>query len=167
MVRDSVWITIAVALLTLSLWAIVNRPEQEPPWPKRIQGFCFQPMRAENDPTHGNLPSEQQVDEDLQFLQGRTHAVRTYSVEGVLGEIPRLAAQHGINVAVGAWLDFQTDHNEQEVARLLEVVPQATNVVRVIVGNEAVLRGDLTVDQLAVYLERVRAKLDVPVSTAE
>ena len=37
----------------------------------------------------------------------------------------------------------------------------------VIVGNESLLRGDLTVAELSAYLKRVRGKLGVPVTTAE
>jgi exo-beta-1,3-glucanase (GH17 family)/cellulose synthase/poly-beta-1,6-N-acetylglucosamine synthase-like glycosyltransferase len=167
MTRDNVLITIAVSLLTLGMWALVNMPEEEPPWPKRIQGFCFQPMRADHDPTRNIMPTVDEVAEDLDFLEGRTYAVRTYSVDGVLGEVPRLAASRGINVAVGAWLDADLEKNEREIARLIEMVPQQTNVVRVVLGNEAVLRGDLTVAQMTDYLDRVRAALGVPVSTAE
>jgi exo-beta-1,3-glucanase (GH17 family) len=37
----------------------------------------------------------------------------------------------------------------------------------VIVGNQAVLRGDLSVEQLTGYICRVRQQVMVPVSTAE
>ncbi|MBL8271035.1 glycosyltransferase, partial [Steroidobacter sp.] len=41
------------------------------------------------------------------------------------------------------------------------------NVIRLVIGNEAVLRGDLTVAQLAEQLDRVRDAVTQPVSTAE
>ena len=168
MSRYSVLIAISLALLTLSLWAVANRPEAEPPWPARIQGFSFSPYRAGQSPLEGRLPSVAEIDADLALLAGKTHAVRTYSMEGALAEIPRLAHAHGINVAVGAWIDTRLDNNESEVERLIEVAAaNRHNVVRAIVGNEALLRGDVDPERLTGYLERVRAALGVPVSTAE
>jgi exo-beta-1,3-glucanase (GH17 family)/cellulose synthase/poly-beta-1,6-N-acetylglucosamine synthase-like glycosyltransferase len=168
MSRYSVLIAISLALLTLSLWAMANRPEPEPPWPERIQGFAFSPYRAGQSPAEGRLPSVEEIDADLALLAGKTHAVRTYSMTGSLGEIPRLAQVHGINVALGAWIDAHPDSNEKEVQRLIEVAAaNPHNVVRAIVGNEAILRNDVDERQLIAYLERVRAALAIPVSTAE
>ncbi len=71
-------------------------------------------------------------------------------------------------MALGAWLDTRLDHNDAEIKRLLEIAQKhRRNVVRVIVGNEAVLRGDIPVAKLIQYLGKVRAKVKIPVSTAE
>ena len=168
MSRYSVLIAISLALLTLSLWAVANRPEPEPPWPERIQGFCFSPYRAGQSPLEERLPSVEEIDADLALLAGKTYAVRTYSMEGTLAEVPRLAEAYGINVAVGAWIDARLDNNESEVERLINVAAaNPRNVVRAIVGNEVLLRGDIPEEQLTGYLDRVRAELGIPVSTAE
>jgi exo-beta-1,3-glucanase (GH17 family)/cellulose synthase/poly-beta-1,6-N-acetylglucosamine synthase-like glycosyltransferase len=168
MSRYSVLIAISLALLTLSLWAVANRPEPEPPWPARIQGFAFSPYRGGQSPLEEQLPSVAEIDADLALLAGKTYAVRSYSTEGTLAEIPRLAQAHGINVALGAWIDARLDNNESEVQRLIDVAAaNPRNVVRAIVGNEVLLRGDVDEERLAGYLDRVRAELGVPVSTAE
>ncbi|HXH71324.1 MAG TPA: glycosyltransferase [Mariprofundaceae bacterium] len=160
-------ITVAGAMLTLALYALFNQPHPETPWPKRIDGFAFSPYREGQTPLEHRLPSEAEIDADLAMLAGKTHAVRTYSTEGVLASIPALAARHGINVALGAWIDGRLDNNETELERLINVAPHHSNVVRAIVGNEALLRGDVTSEQLIAYLDRARVALDIPVSTAE
>ena len=165
--RSNTLIAIAVAVLTFSLWAYLNRPEQEPVWPSRIQGFSFMPMRPGQSPLVNKFPSEAQVSEDLALLSGKTHAVRTYSTEGVLSKIPDLARPYRINVALGAWIDARLENNEKEIRGLLEVARTHRNVVRVIVGNEVVLRADIPIADLIAYLRRVRGELKVPVSTAE
>ena len=63
------------------MWAYLNRPTREPPWPARIQGFAFSPFRANEDPTHWQMPTDAEIDADLQLLEGKVNAVRTYSVE--------------------------------------------------------------------------------------
>ncbi len=166
--RANILIFIAVAIISSSIWAWLNRPTPEPAWPARIQGFCFSPMRAGESGVDHILPTVAEIDADLALLAKRTYAIRTYTVEGNLGEIPRLAHRYGLNVTLGAWLDSDLKKNDLEIARLIEIAQaNYANVVRVIVGNETVLRGDLTVAQVNAYLDRVRAALKVPVSTAE
>jgi len=168
MSRAGILITLVIALLTVGLWALLNRPSEEPPWPARVQGFSFSPMRAHQDPTRGDAPSIAEIDEDLALLQGEAHALRTYTVAKSLGEVPQLAAGHGLNVALGAWLDRHRETNEAEIQRLIEVYRREhRNVVRVIVGNEAILRGDLEVEEVAAYVQRVKESVWAPVSTAE
>lgn len=166
--KINIVIALVVTALTVSLWALLNMPEREPPWPERIQGFSFQPMRMDHDPIKGLLPTADEVEQDLVLLKGKTHAIRTYTVEDVLGEIPVLARKHGLNVALGAWIDARLEHNEKEINDLIEITRvNWRSVVRVIVGNEVVLRGDIPVKTLIEYLDRVNASTDKPVSTAE
>ena len=165
--RINLLIIIAVAVATIGIWAYVNQPTEQPPWPRIVQGFSFSPFRADQDAIRHIMPSEQDIDEDLALLAGKTHAVRTYSTEGVLGEIPRLAQKHNINVTVGAWIDADLERNEREIARLIEITNANPNVVRVIVGNEVILHNYISLEQLTAYLDRVRASVKVPVSTAD
>ncbi|EGV16539.1 glycosyltransferase family 2 protein [Thiocapsa marina] len=165
---SNILIPVLIALLTVAAWALLNRPAEEPPWPNRIQGFSFAPMRAHNDPAFKNFPTVEEIDEDLALLQGTVHAVRTYTVESTLAAIPRLAAARGLNVTLGAWIGSDSDANEVELARLGEILSKGyRNLVRVMVGNEAILREDVSVAELTAYLDRVRKMTWLPVSTAE
>jgi exo-beta-1,3-glucanase (GH17 family)/cellulose synthase/poly-beta-1,6-N-acetylglucosamine synthase-like glycosyltransferase len=157
-----------LALLTIMAWGLLNRPSDEPPWPNRLQGFSFAPMRAHNDPTVNSLPTTEEIDADLALLQGTVHAVRTYTVEGSLADIPRLAAPRSLNVTLGAWIGSDMEANDVELERLREVLAKGyRNLVRVMVGNEAILRDDVSVPELGAYLDRVRKMTWLPVSTAE
>ncbi len=155
------------ATLTFAVWAYLNRPTPEPPWPKRIQGFAFSPFRASEDPTHFEMPTDTEIDADLQLLEGQVNAVRTYSVGGTLSDVPELADRHGLNVALGAWLDADRDKNEEQLRTVIDLANTHQNVVRVIIGNEVLFRGDLKVEELAGYLDRARASIGQPVGTAE
>ncbi|MHB8788762.1 MAG: glycosyltransferase family 2 protein [Desulfobulbaceae bacterium] len=168
MTRANILICIAIAVISISFWGLLNRPGDEPAWPTRIQGFSFTPMRPWNDPIKKSLPTEEEVDADLKLLADKTNAVRTYAVEGVQAMIPALALKYGLNVTLGVWLDKDLENNEREIETAIRVARENyRNVIRVIVGNEAILRGNLTVKELDAYLERVQAALSVPVSTAE
>ncbi len=70
-------------------------------------------------------------------------------------------------VTAGAWIDARPDSNAREVTALIEAARTMRHIERVMVGNEAILRGDVTVDELIVYLDQVRKAIRKPVSTAE
>jgi exo-beta-1,3-glucanase (GH17 family)/cellulose synthase/poly-beta-1,6-N-acetylglucosamine synthase-like glycosyltransferase len=160
-------IAAAVAVLTFSFWAFINRPEQEPSWPSIVPGFSFSPMHLDHDPINHILPTLAQIDADLKLLSGKCHAVRTYSTEGTLAQIPVLAAKHKLNVALGAWIGEETDRNQREIEDVIRLARENRNVVRVVIGNEVVLRDEISLSLLIKYIDYVRERVDVPVSTAE
>lgn len=161
-------ILLSFALFTFGSYAYFNKPLEEPSWPTTIPGFAFSPYHYDQSPFSGIYPTTESIEEDLEILSGMVHAIRTYSATGVFGEIPELAAKHNINLALGAWIDGDFETNEQELKALEEIVHRPPyNVVRAILGNEAVLRKEISVDQMSAYLERMQKALDVPVSTAE
>jgi exo-beta-1,3-glucanase (GH17 family)/cellulose synthase/poly-beta-1,6-N-acetylglucosamine synthase-like glycosyltransferase len=155
------------AAITFGLWAWLNRPTAEPPWPSRVQGMAFSPFHAGQDPARRLLPSPAQIEADLALLSGKVTAVRTYSSLDSLGLVPEIAARHNLKVALGAWVDRDARTSEAEVTAAIELANRHGNVIRLIVGNETLLRGDLSVEELARHLDRVRAEVNQPVSTAE
>jgi len=166
--RAGLLIALLMGGLTVLLWGMVNRPDIEPPWPAKVEGFSFSPMRGEQNPGEGEYPNIAQIDEDLALLSGDANAVRTYTVQSSLAQVPRLAGVHGLNVTLGAWLTDQADFNDVEIAKLIEVYREShRQVIRVIVGNEAILREDQTVEQMIGYLQHVRQSVWAPISTAE
>src|SRR5579872_2417791 len=140
MYKSSLVIVILVAVLTVSLWAYFNRPDREPPWPERVQGFSFSPFRANEDAVAHKLPTEAEITQDLQLISGWTDTVRTYTVEGSLGEIPRLAHPFHVRVMLGAWVDNNRDKTQAELTRLIDIARHNRNVSSVMVGNEVMLR---------------------------
>jgi exo-beta-1,3-glucanase (GH17 family)/cellulose synthase/poly-beta-1,6-N-acetylglucosamine synthase-like glycosyltransferase len=164
----SKFITLLMAVLTAAAWALVNQPDIEPPWPAKIKGFAFSPMRDVTDPSKKIFPSVSEIDEDLALLAGDVHAIRTYSVEDNLGQIPELARGHGLNVTLGAWINADAEYNEREIAQLIRIYRTShSQIARVIVGNETILRGEQTPEQMIEHINKVRGAVWGPVSTAE
>lgn len=156
------------ALLTFGVWAYLNRPHDEPAWPQLVRGgFDVAPWRNGKSPFNHDMPTLQEMDEDIGLLEGKATAIRLYQASGTFEQAPAIAARHHLNVTMGAWLDKDMQHNETELAALLRVGDEYDNVRRLVVGNEVLTRGDLDEAQLAKYLDRVRAHTHKPVSTAE
>jgi exo-beta-1,3-glucanase (GH17 family)/cellulose synthase/poly-beta-1,6-N-acetylglucosamine synthase-like glycosyltransferase len=156
------------AVVTFGVWGYLNRPESEPPWPAHIQGVAFSPYAADQDPFGSkDIPSVEQIDSDLKLLATKTYAVRTYSVLGTLGKVPELAAKHNVSVALGVQLSKDKAESEEELRTGIALAKEHRNVVRVMVGNEVLLRGDLTVEELSAVLDRARAAIRQPVGYAD
>jgi len=166
--RLNLVIVLGFGLVTFLLWSWGNRPTAQPPWPAQVAGMSFSPLHLDNDPAAGLYPSEAEIDADLNLLQGQVAAIRTYGLGGSLSAIPRLAGRRGMKVTVGAWLTGDLEENERELERLQAVVrAERRHILQVIVGNETILRGELSVEQVGAYLERMRKTLRLPVSTGE
>ncbi len=167
LVRDNLITGAALAMLTIFIWAGMNQPEVEPVWPDVVSGFCFSPMQAGQSPLIRRYPSVSQIDSDLEMLAGKTRSVRTYTVEYSIGKVTELALKHGISVVPGAWIDADAAKTRMEIDKLIRITRTHSNVERVIAGNEVILRGDIPMNQMLAYIDRVREALTVPVSTAE
>ena len=156
-----------VALANLAVWAWIGRPVTAPDYEGVIHGVSFSPYQRENDPNADHHPNPAEIDHDLRLLRGVAGGVRTYTSTDGLDIVPYLARPYGLRVTMGAWLDQRLEHNEEEIRHVIAAAHNNRNVERILVGNESLLREDLTVDQLRSYLRRVRAEVKVPVSTAE
>jgi GPH family glycoside/pentoside/hexuronide:cation symporter len=70
----------------------------------------------------------------------------------------------GLKTLVGAWLGIDREINAREMAGAIAVA-RAGDADIVAVGNEVLLRGDLTEDELIAHIEQIKAALPgVPVS---
>jgi exo-beta-1,3-glucanase (GH17 family) len=158
---------LAIAALFTGIWALYNRPVSAPDWPEQIAGYSFSPFRQGQNPQTDAYPSDEEIRADLELLSKQTDNIRTYSVDGALEKIPQLAEEFGLRVTLGVWIGTDHERNEREIAKAIELANHARSVVRVVVGNEALFRREVTPQQLMDYMDRVRAAVKVPVTTSE
>jgi exo-beta-1,3-glucanase (GH17 family)/glycosyltransferase involved in cell wall biosynthesis len=168
--RKTMWIIIGITCaFNIALWSVFNLPENpEPGWSGTFNYVSFSPYRDGQDPIDNKFPTPEEIMDDLVLLRGKTKGIRTYSSVDGMEAIPGMATRLGFEVTAGAWLDGRWERNEDEIYNLIQNVNRYPSAVkRVIVGNEAIYRNDLTVQEMITYLDRVRAAVRVPVSTAE
>lgn len=166
--RRAVLFTTLAALAHFGLWALLNAPADAPKWRGgAVAGLAFNPYRPGQDPRRGDQPSIAEIERDLNLLIGRAGALRTYSVAGVLGDIAALAGARGFAVTPGAWIGPDAARNRQEIDLLAAIARRNAAIDQVLVGNEAVLRGDIEIPALIAELARARRQTGVGVGTAE
>ena len=160
-------VVLAIAALFSGFWALINRPVSAPDWPAQISGFSYSPYQQGQYPQKHQYPTNEQMRRDLEMLSKLTDNIRIYSVDGALGEIATLAEEFGLRVTLGIWISKDLARNEREILKAIDIANHSRSVVRVVVGNEAVFRRDISADDLIVLLDRVRAAVKVPVTTSE
>jgi exo-beta-1,3-glucanase (GH17 family)/cellulose synthase/poly-beta-1,6-N-acetylglucosamine synthase-like glycosyltransferase len=166
-------IILSLALLVainFSIWSFINNPLQLQPWTSTTLGVTFDPTKKdETFETKKTLVyNEEDIDKDLALLEGKFHAIRTYSVLQGLHKIPDLAAKHNLNVTLGAWISADKEKNRQEIETLIQLSREDNNrIVRLMVGNEVLLRNDIPKEQLIEYIREVKKRTWRPVSTSE
>jgi exo-beta-1,3-glucanase (GH17 family)/cellulose synthase/poly-beta-1,6-N-acetylglucosamine synthase-like glycosyltransferase len=153
-----------VLLANFAVWAMLNRSVSERAWGGVINGLSYSAWQAGDAANH---MSDDDLDRDMAILAGHTNSIRTYGVSDGLDRIVPAAARHGINVNLGAWIGRDPGANAQEVAHVIDVARANPNVKRIIVGNEALLRTDISAPDLIAFIERVKRQVNIPVSTAE
>jgi len=169
--RPSLFIAVVLALvvaaLNIALWWWGNRPHGPEDWHGPIGGFALEPYQRYQDPLKDKFPSDEQIDADLRLVRQYTPNIRTYSMLQT-PQVPRLAEREGLKLLSGAWIDTRLDNNEREIAALIAQARRYPGTItRVLVGNETLFRNNVTPEQMMAYLDRVRAALRQPVSTAE
>ena len=155
-----------MALINLLIWRAFNPPLVAPDVPMQVTGLAYSGFQRWESPFTGRFPSDAELAGDLHKLAGLTTRLRTYSASE-LPTLPTLAAQAGLQLSAGVWLDHRHPNNEREITAIVEAVSRHPGIERVIAGNETQLRSKLDPIELYGYLDRLRATLSVPVSTAE
>lgn len=159
-------IAISVAAMNLAVWSIANRPVSPPDWDGRVGGLAASFYRRDQSPITYRFPSPEEIRRDMQQLAVYTPRVRLYAASDS-DHVFAAAREARLDVTAGAWVDWRSDNSEREMIALVKAVRENDNIHRVLIGNEVLLRDDMTPRQLMTYLDRARRALKVPVSTAE
>lgn len=134
----------------------------------QIQSVSFAPFRRGQGPLDRIYPSEAEVVADLASLQGLAGGVRTYTAREGLEVVPRHADRFGLAVMQGLWLGREAAINKAEVQAAIDLANRYPDTIKsIVVGNEVLLRKDLTVDQLIGYIREVKAAVRQPVTYAD
>lgn len=167
--RPFVLIITSSIILAFFLGCFAHVPAARATEPVRLKGLAYGPYRDGQNPNVGTVVAPEDIAEDMEIilpLLQRKKVIRTYSSTHGSQQIPRLASERGISVWQGAWLSSDITRNRNEIKNLISLAREGR--VRVaIVGNETLLRGDISEARLIKYINEVKRKVDIPVTTAE
>jgi exo-beta-1,3-glucanase (GH17 family)/cellulose synthase/poly-beta-1,6-N-acetylglucosamine synthase-like glycosyltransferase len=155
-----------VASAQFAMWAWVNRGQPMAEAESAIAGFAYSGYGRDQSPLEDDFPSERQLSRDLDILAKTTDRIRTYSSIDNVAVVP-LSAKKGFHLTNGIWLDQSVEHNMKEMEAGIKLARNYPHIDRLIVGNEAILREDMSADTIILYLDAVKKATGKPVSTAE
>jgi len=121
-----------------------------------VHGLCFSPYIDGQGP--GTQIEAAQIHARLAVIKPYTRWIRTFSCCEGMEKIPEIAHQYGLKTLVGAWLGTDREINEREIQGVIEVARNG-HADRVAVGNEVLLREDMSEDELLGYIHRVKEAL--------
>ncbi|WP_454917140.1 glycosyltransferase [Xanthobacter sediminis] len=161
------------------MWISLRPEVSAPSITDRFQSLSFAPFSRSMSP-EGEAPTNAaQIRSDIQVVAPYTRGVRTYSSTNGKELIASIAAEQGIKVTAGAWLNRDREKdtgeviekakaaNDREIAGVIEVAKKNRNVQAVVVGNETLLRGDMDDAELAGLIREVKRQVNVPVTSGE
>jgi exo-beta-1,3-glucanase (GH17 family) len=135
----------------------------------KLQCVSYAPFRGAQTPLIPTTQiSPEQIAQDLAQLARITDCVRTYSIENGLDQVPALAAKVGLKVMQGIWLSSNRTKNLAQIAVAIELTKEHPDVITaLVVGNEVLLRGEMTTSDLAAHIRSVKSRVSVPVTYAD
>ncbi len=135
----------------------------------KLQCVSYAPFRGAQTPLVPTTQiSPEQIAQDLAQLAKITDCVRTYSIENGLDQVPALAAKVGLKVMQGIWLSSNRIKNLAQMSVAVELTKEHPDVITaLVVGNEVLLRGEMTTSDLAANIRSVKSRVTGPVTYAD
>jgi glucan 1,3-beta-glucosidase len=136
----------------------------------KLQCVSYAPFRGAQTPLDPSTHVEaDQIEQDLRQLKQITDCVRTYSIENGLDQVPSVAAKiGGLKVIQGIWLSSNRAKNFWQVATAVRLTKEFPGTITsLVVGNEVLLRGEMTTTDLTAIIRSVKAQVAVPVTYAD
>ena len=163
-------VVVLAATVHACVWLYMDVRVSPPDATSTLESVSFSPVRPDLDGQVDGT-TEAQINSDLKSIAPYTRKIRTYGSTNGLELVPKLAAEYGLRVTLGAWIDQRTEHNEQEIKSAIALANGYRNVDSVIVGNETIYRRRTeeaaAVEDIIGKIQRVKRAVSVPVSTAE
>jgi exo-beta-1,3-glucanase (GH17 family)/cellulose synthase/poly-beta-1,6-N-acetylglucosamine synthase-like glycosyltransferase len=165
--RAVVSVLLVVTAVHAAMWGVFRDKQQAPDFAGVLPSVSYAPFEGTGHPDVDNIPNADKIRADMKKLAPLTRAIRLYSSTGGVELVPPIAAEFGLKVTVGAWIDKNPERNEREIESAISLAKHNSNVIGVVVGNETVYRGEQKIDDLIELIKRVKKSVNVPVTTGE
>jgi exo-beta-1,3-glucanase (GH17 family)/glycosyltransferase involved in cell wall biosynthesis len=156
-----------VACVHAGFWTLLQRQQAVANIDAPLASISYSPYTRSQHPDHGDRPTPAQIRADLKILSPYTQAIRTYTSTGGGELVPAIAAEFGLKVTLGIWIDKNEDRNEREIQAAIALARRYSNINAIVVGNETTLRAEKSIDELVRLIQRVKRQSPVPVTTGE
>jgi exo-beta-1,3-glucanase (GH17 family) len=161
------------ALAIVAVWWWLGSPMPLPPSAlgpgEKLTCVSYAPFRGAQDPlVEGTRVTPEQIDEDLALLAKYTNCIRTYSVDDGRDDVLKSARRYGLKVMHGVWVSGDPEKTRQQVATSVAYAKEFPDVIiAIVVGNEVLLRGEMTAASLIAVIREIKSQVAMPVTYAD
>jgi exo-beta-1,3-glucanase (GH17 family) len=136
---------------------------------EKLTCVSYAPFRGAQDPlVEGTRVSAEQIDEDLALLAKYTNCIRTYSVDDGRDDVLKSARRYGLKVMHGVWVSGDPERTRRQVEASIAYAKDYPDVIiAIVVGNEVLLRGEMTAANLIAVIREIKAHVAMPVTYAD
>jgi cellulose synthase/poly-beta-1,6-N-acetylglucosamine synthase-like glycosyltransferase/exo-beta-1,3-glucanase (GH17 family) len=138
--RAVVAVLLFVTAAHLAMWGVLEHRQQAPDFTGILPSTSYAPFEPGH--TVDITADTEKVRADLKKLAPLTRAVRLYSSTEGAELVPAIAAEFGLKVTVGVWIDKDSNRNNREIEAAIKIARRNSNVIGIVVGNETVYRGE-------------------------
>lgn len=164
---------VPTALLIGVVWWWLGSPVHLPS-PGVVAGqklYCvsYAPYRGSQDPlVEGTRVGAEQIEEDIALLAKYTGCVRTYSIDDGAESVLQSARRHGIKVMHGVWVSGDPERTRRQIETSVALAKSYPDVITaMVIGNEVLLRGEMSATDLLAVIRGIKARVSVPVTYAD
>lgn len=162
----------AVAVIA-AVWSWLGQPISMPSAPlkagDKLWCLSYAPFRGSQSPHQEGIQiAAAQIEEDIAQLAKMSNCVRVYATDQGIDNVVPIAARYGMKVLQGIWVSNNAIKTQLQVEAALALAERYPDtVMALVVGNEALLRGDIAAGDLATLIRSVKARAKVPVTYAD
>jgi len=138
--RAVVAVLLFVTALHAGLWGALRDRQQAPEFTGLLPSTSYAPFEPGH--TVDSAADADKVRADMKKLSTLTRAVRLYSSTEGAELVPPIAAEFGLKVTVGIWIDKDSNRNNREIEAAINLSRHNSNVIGIVVGNETIYRGE-------------------------
>jgi GPH family glycoside/pentoside/hexuronide:cation symporter len=133
---------------------------------KGMHGLCFSPYNEGQQ--LGDIITREQILQRMEIIAPSVKWIRSFSCSDGNELIPQVAKEKGLKTMVGAWVSRDEKSSQKEIDKLIELAKNGYVDIAV-VGNEVLLREELTENEIITYITKVREALpdNIPIGYVE
>src|SRR6202012_86090 len=125
------------------IWGVLQEKQSAPDFNGILPSVSYAPFERGHAVAEPPDPADiDRIRVDLKKIATMARAVRLYSSTEGAELVPPIAAEVGLKVTLGVWIDTNADRNDRELKKAIELARDNSNVIGIVIGNETIFRGE-------------------------
>lgn len=140
------------SLVQTFIWLLQYNKSFNYPEIKHFQSMSYTPYKGFDK----DIKNDNELQKDFTLLEKHTKKIRTYAIKDTRPLFP-LLEKSSLRLDMGIWLGSDKEKNEEEFKGAMDLVAKYSHKIdTIIVGNEAILRHDVNVNEQIEYLKKAK-----------